>query len=195
MYITFLQTPPQELTLLDIANILLFPPFSSVPPIVMSLESSSFRFPAAEPYNTFNLTCTASVPESVVIQRTLTWSRKIGSGETGLAEITDNGNTIRIMTSDLTAADVTSVLAVTETVPGDYRYRCEVELSDIIVMESDDVFPIEVVGELTLISATVMQTFTSQCHEHTHTHTHTHTTQMSTHVLHTHTHTYSTHTN
>ena len=118
------------------------------PTVNVLLESNTTRLPTAAPCYTFTLTCTASVPDTVIVDKMLTWSQGVGPSTTGLTDVIDNSNTFQITTTDLTAAMITSVLTVTETTAGDYRYRCEVELSDISVMGSADVYPISVVGEL-----------------------------------------------
>ena len=41
----------------------------------MSAVSSTTRLPDVTPYNTFNLTCTATAPERVVAPKTFTWRR------------------------------------------------------------------------------------------------------------------------
>ncbi len=71
---------------------------------------------------------------------------KIGSGDTGLTDVTANGDTILIDSSDLTLAVITSRLTVTEDTAGDYRYRCQVDIADLGVFETEDVYPINVVG-------------------------------------------------
>ena len=76
--------------------------------------------------------------------------RRIGSSTSGLTEITDSGNTIQIMTTNPNQPETISVLTVTETAPGDYRYRCRVDIPEIYINDVDggDVYPINVIGEL-----------------------------------------------
>ena len=76
--------------------------------------------------------------------------RRIGSSTSGLTEITDSGNTIQIMTTSPNQPETISVLTVTETAPGDYRYRCRVDITEIDINDVDgdgDVYPINVIGE------------------------------------------------
>ena len=121
---------------------------STVPEITVSLKPNTTRIPTGTPYNTFTVTCTATAPEGVVAGKTIEWKRRIGSSTTGLSEITDNGNTIQIMTIGLNQPVTISVLTVTDTTPGDYHYRCRVDISEIDINDVDgDVYPINVIGE------------------------------------------------
>ena len=122
---------------------------STVPTITVTLEPNTTRLPTEPPYNTFTITCTAIAPEGVVAGKTIEWMRRIGSSTTGLTEITDNGDTIRIMTTGPNQPETTSVLTVTETTPGDYRYRCRVDIPELgsVSQMTEDVYPIDVIGE------------------------------------------------
>ena len=120
---------------------------STVPTITVSLEPNTTRLPTEPPYNTFTITCTATAPEGVVAGKTIEWMRRIGSSTTGLSEITDNGNTIQIVATGLNQPETISVLTVTETTPGDYRYRCRVDIPELTIDNVDgDVYPINVIG-------------------------------------------------
>ena len=121
---------------------------STVPAITVSLEPNTTRLPTEPPYNTFTITCTAIAPEGVVAGKTIEWMRGIGSSTTGLSVITDNGDTIQIVNTGFNQPETTSVLTVTETAPGDYRYRCRVDIPEIDINDEDeDVYPINVIGE------------------------------------------------
>ena len=125
---------------------------STVPTITVTLEPNTTRLPTEPPYNTFTITCTATAPEGVVARKTIEWKRRIGSSTTGLTEITDSGNTIQIVTTGLNQPETTSVLTVTETTPGDYRYRCRVDIPELgsVSQMTEDVYPIDVIGEFQL---------------------------------------------
>ena len=115
---------------------------------MVSVEPNTTRLPTDTPYNTFTITCTATAPEGVVAGKTIEWKRRIGPSTTGLTEITDNGDTIQIETTNLSQPESISVLTVTETTPGDYRYRCRVDIPEIDINDVDeDVYPIDVIGE------------------------------------------------
>ena len=122
---------------------------STVPTITVHLEPNTTRLPTEPPYNTFTITCTATAPEGVVAGKTIEWKRRIGSSTTGLTEITDNGDTIQIMTTSPNQPETTSVLTVTETIPGDYRYRRRVDIPELgsVSQMTEDVYPIDVIGE------------------------------------------------
>ena len=65
-----------------------------------------------------------------------------------LLYITDNGNTIQIVATSLNRPETISVLTLTETTLGDYRYRCRVDIPEIGINDVDgDVYPIDVIGE------------------------------------------------
>ena len=119
------------------------------PTLMVSLEPNTTRLPSEPPYNTFTITCTATAPEGVVAGKTIEWMRRIGSSTTGLSEITDNGNTIQIVTTNPNQPETTSVLTVTETTPGNYRYRCRVDITEIgsDSRRTKDMYPIDVIGE------------------------------------------------
>jgi len=99
------------------------------------------------PYNTFFFACTATVPQGVVSPKTFTWSRRIGASMSGLIDITDNGGSILITSTDLDQPTSTSVLTVKETTAGDYHYRCRLHLSELSLTNITDVYPINVTGE------------------------------------------------
>ncbi len=112
----------------------------------MSVKANSTRLPTEPPYNTFTILCTTSVPDGVFVAKSIKWRRRIGSGTTGLTDVTANGDTILIDSSDLTLAVSTSRLTVTEDTAGDYRYRCRIDNFDLGIFETEDVYPINVVG-------------------------------------------------
>ena len=117
------------------------------PTIQMELTSNTTRFPNTAPYNTFFLTCNATVPQGVVSPKTFIWRRRIGASTAGLTDITDNGGSILITSTNLDQPTSTSVLTVRETTAGDYRYRCRVDLSELTVGNTTYVYPINVTGE------------------------------------------------
>jgi len=115
--------------------------------VQLELTSNTTRLPNTAPYNTFSLICTATVPQGVVSPKTFTWRRRIGSSTGGLNDITDNGDSILITSTNLDQPTSTSVLTVRETTAGDYRYCCRVDLSKLPVPSKTDVYPINVTGE------------------------------------------------
>ena len=115
--------------------------------IQLNLTSNTTHLPNIAPYNTFFLTCTATVPQGVVLPKSFVWRRRIGSSITNLIRLTDNGDSILINSTNLDQPTSTSVLMVKETSAGDYRYRCRVELSELPVSNKTDMYPINVTGE------------------------------------------------
>ncbi len=113
----------------------------------MTVEANTTRLPTEPPYNTFTILCTASVPDGVIAAKTIIWRRRIGSSTTGLDDVIANGDTILIEPSDLTEAESTSLLTVTEDTAGDYRYRCRVDIPELGIQRvNEDVYPIDVIG-------------------------------------------------
>ena len=83
----------------------------------------------------------------MVAGKTIEWRRRIGSSTSGLSEIADN-TAIQIETTNPNQPETNSVLTETETTPGDYRYRCRVDIPEIDINDVDgDVYPINVIGE------------------------------------------------
>ena len=116
---------------------------------MVNVVSNTTRLPNVAPYNTFSLTCTATVPQGVVSPKTFTWRRRIGASTGGLIEVTVNSS-INITSTSLDQPTSTSVLTVTETTVGNYRYRCRVDLTELglpAVVTTMDVYPIDVIGE------------------------------------------------
>ena len=110
--------------------------------MVLSLTSNTTHLPNVPPYNTFSLTCTATVPEGVISSKTFSWRRKRNSpgSESDFQIINNNNNT----TIDFDVLNSQSVLTVTETVGGIYIYQCSVCLADLAVENSTDSTPITV---------------------------------------------------
>ena len=78
-----------------------------------------------EPYNTFVLSCTATVHDSVIVSKSFQWKR----GPEGAEEIlSNNGDTLMIAHSNTNAITSSSVLTVTENTPGSYRFVCTANL-------------------------------------------------------------------
>ena len=113
---------------------------------MVNVISNTTRLPNMAPYNTFSLTCNANVPQGVVSPKTFTWRRRIGASTGGLNDVMVNSS-ILITSTNLDQPTSTSVLTVRETTAGDYRYRCRVDLSELTVVDTIDVYPINVTGE------------------------------------------------
>jgi len=113
----------------------------------LDLTSNTTNLPNFAPYNTFFLTCTATVPQGVVVPKMFAWRRRIGPSTTDLIQVANSSNSMLITFTNLDLPTSTSVLRVRETIPGDYRYRCRVDLSELPVFNKTDVYPIKVTGE------------------------------------------------
>ena len=75
----------------------------------------------AEPYNSFTLTCTVTVPASVQVAKVIEWSRSFQGSSSPLSH---NGDTVMITNSDLSTAITTSVLVTSENTAGSVSYIC-----------------------------------------------------------------------
>jgi len=115
--------------------------------IQLDLTSNTTHLLNFAPYNTFFLICTATVPQGVVVPKMFVWRRRIGPSTTGLAPLASSSNSRLITSTNLDQPTSTSVLIVRETIPGDYRYRCRVDLSELPYFNKTDVYPINVTGE------------------------------------------------
>ena len=87
------------------------------PPTAVALD--------ADPYNIFELTCIATVPEGVIVQKLFEWRRGPPGSQT---VVTDNGDLITISNRNLERPESTSVLTVSGEPVGDYIYTCAVSM-------------------------------------------------------------------
>ena len=97
-------------------------PAHVVPTVTASvaLTTGTTSFPNVAPHNTFSLTCTATAPGSVVDPKTFRWMRAT-TAEGSCSQVVDSTD----------QAMSTSVLTVTETTPGNYRYCCRADLTTL----------------------------------------------------------------
>jgi len=61
--------------------------------------------------------------------------------------LTDDGDSILITSTNLDQPTSTSVLTVQETTAGDYDYSCRANLSELSLLNTSDVYAINVTGE------------------------------------------------
>ena len=133
--------------------IAIFSSHYTVPILTVTLTPNTTRLPNVAPYNTFFLTCTATSSVegvgNVALPKTFTWRRRYGPDTTGLTQLSSNA-TIQIQDRDnLAQPTSSSMLTVTEDIPQDYRYRCQVDLdlpADNIFTLTD-VYPVTVTGK------------------------------------------------
>ena len=124
----------------------------AVPAITLALIANTTRLPDVTPYNTFFLTCTATSSVdggNVALTKRFLWRRWYGSSEMNLDPLSNNA-TIQIQDGDnLTQPTVFSILTVTEDIPQDYRYRCQVDLNlpADTILNRMDIYPITVTGK------------------------------------------------
>ena len=119
----------------------------------MALTTNTTRLPNVAPYNTFSLNCTATVSVegvgNVALPKRFQWRRRYGSSEMNLDHLSSNA-TIQIQDGDnLNQPTSSSVLTVTEDIPRDYRYRCQVDLdlTADTILNRMDIYPITVTGK------------------------------------------------
>ena len=115
--------------------------------IQLDLTSNTTHLPNFAPYNTLFLTCTATVPQGVVVPKIFAWRRRTGPSTTDLIRLANSSNSMLITSTNLDLPTSTSVLTVRETIPGDYRYRCRVDLSELPFFNKTDLYPINITGE------------------------------------------------
>ena len=119
----------------------------------MDLTANTTRLPNVAPYNTFSLTCTATTSvngRNVALPKKYLWLRRYGSSEMNLDLLSSN-TTIQIQDGDnLNQPTSSSMLTVTEDISQDYRYRCRVDLdlTNDMILNSTDIYPITVTGKL-----------------------------------------------
>ena len=124
--------------------------FLIVPTLTLSVMPNAARLPNADPYNQFTITCTATAPEGVISPKTFIWRRTAAAGGScdSFAEISDNGATLRIVSSSLGQPVSTSVLTVTEDTPAEWQYCCEADLgSGVDDVTENGVRSVNVTGE------------------------------------------------
>ena len=124
----------------------------AVPTLTVTLTANTTRLPNVAPYNTFTLTCAATSRVegvgNVALPKRFLWRRRYGPDTTGLTLLSAN-TTIEIQDGDhLTQPTSSSMMTVTEDIPRDYRYRCQVDLdlSADNIFSFTDVYPITVTG-------------------------------------------------
>ena len=123
----------------------------AVPTLTVTLTPNTTCLPNVAPYNTFTLNCTATSSVegmSVALPKRFQWRRQYDPDTTGLTQLSSN-TTIQIQDGDnLTQPSSSSRLTVTEDIPGDYRYCCQVDLdlSADNIFSFTDVYPITVTG-------------------------------------------------
>ena len=118
----------------------------TAPTLEVSAVSSTSRLPDVTPYNTFNLTCTATAPEGVVAPKVFLWRRANPADVTCDDFSVVGGN----VDSNLEQPVSTSALnvAVSNADIGTLRYCCQVSITDLGIDVSDNsVTSITVVGE------------------------------------------------
>ena len=125
-----------------------------VPTITVTLTTNTIRLPNVTPYNTFSLICTATSSVEgvgdVVLPKKFLWLRRYGSSELSLDLLRSNA-TIQIQDgNNLNQPTNSSNLTVTENISQDYRYRCRVDLdlTNDMISNRMDVYPITVTGKL-----------------------------------------------
>ena len=126
----------------------------SAPTITVAFIANTTHLPNVAPYNTFSLTCTATTSVegvgNVALPKRFLWLRRYGSSEMNLDILSSNA-TIQIQDGDnLNQPTSSSMLTVTEDIPQDYRYRCRVDLdlTNDMILNRTDIYPINIAGKL-----------------------------------------------
>ena len=107
------------------------------PSLLVDVMAMGTRVLNIEPYNNFTLMCVAASSlngTNVNIQKTITWTRRIGSGQE--ETLTNSPGNVTITNDDLNLATSTSTLLVATTTAGQHRYTCS---SQLVVTPAMDV--------------------------------------------------------
>ena len=100
--------------------------------LVLSLSLDTTRLPNVAPYNTFTITCTASVPLGVVSPKTFQWRRQINHNcSEEIHSSLNNNDSINIVSKDPSKPVSTSILSVNETIAGTWSYCCQADLDEL----------------------------------------------------------------
>ena len=92
--------------------------------------------------------CTVTVPDGVVANKRIQWKQRSGSSSVRLPDIMNNGGSILIVYSGLDQPVSSTVLTVQENSAGQYHYYCQVNIDELDIERKEDVYPIDVLGEL-----------------------------------------------
>ena len=83
-----------------------------------------------EPHNTFSIMCMATAPDSVIVPKSFQWER-ILQATSASETISDNGDFVTIVNSNLSSPTSTSTLTVRENTAGNYTYTCTATLQTL----------------------------------------------------------------
>ena len=130
----------------------------AVPTLTITLTANTTHLPNVAPYNTFSFNCTATSNVEgvggVALPKRFLWLRRYAPPDTtGLTQLSSNA-TIHIQDGDnLNQPTSSSMLTVTEDIPQDYRYRCQVDLD----LPADDIFTLADIYPITVTSKSFLR--------------------------------------
>ena len=102
---------------------------------MLSLSLNATDLPNVAPYNTFTITCTASVPLGVVSPKTFQWRRQANrSCSEEIPNLRNNSDSIIIVNTDTNEPLSTSMVSVKETLANTWSYCCQAVMDELNIM-------------------------------------------------------------
>ena len=125
-----------------------------MPTISLTLTANTTRLPNVAPYNTFSLTCTAisSVEGvgNVALPKRFLWRRRYPPSESTFYLLANNASINIVDGDNLNLPTSSSILEVTEDIPQNYWYCCQVDLDlpEDNISTRTDIYPVIVTGKM-----------------------------------------------
>ena len=125
-----------------------------MPTISLTLTANTTRLPNVAPYNTFSLTCaaTSSVEGvgNVALPKRFLWRRRYTPSESTVYLLANNASINIVDGDNLNLPTSSSILEVTEDIPQNYWYCCQVDLDlpEDNISTRTDIYPVIVTGKM-----------------------------------------------
>ena len=125
-----------------------------MPTISLTLTANTTRLPNVAPYNTFSLTCaaTSSVEGvgNVALPKRFLWRRRYTPSESTFYLLANNASINIVDGDNLNLPTSSSILEVTEDIPQNYWYCCQVDLDlpEDNISTRTDIYPVIVTGKM-----------------------------------------------
>ena len=126
----------------------------TVPTIILALTANTTHLPNVAPYSTFSLTCTATTSVEgvgpVALPKRFLWRRRYTSSESTFYLLASNASINIVDGDNLNQPISSSILVVTEDIPQNYWYCCQVDLDlpEDNISTRTDIYPIIVTGKI-----------------------------------------------
>ena len=125
-----------------------------MPTISLTLTANTTRLPNVAPYNTFSLTCTATSSVegvgNVALPKRFLWRRRYTPSESTFYLLASNASINIVDGDNLNLPTSSSILGVTEDIPQNYWYCCQVDLDvpEDNISTRTDIYPVIVTGKM-----------------------------------------------